>query len=1526
VAHETTPDLELGRVVEEYLAELEAGRQPDRTRWIADHPHLAPSLEAALAGLDFIHNAAPATPQTPVQLGDFRIIGEIGRGGMGVVYEAEQISLKRRVALKVLRHGPVADELAMRRFQREAETVGRLHHTNIVPIFAIGADDGVRYYAMQFIEGRDLGRVARELRNTSEPADFQRIADWGLQAADALAHAHQRGVIHRDIKPSNLILDPDNRIWLTDFGLARRVDDTSLSLSGALLGTPRYMSPEQAAATRQPIDHRTDLYSLGATLYELVTGRPIFEANSPHEVISQILNQEPAKPRSLNPAIPRDLETVILKCLAKEPQHRYASAQTLTDDLRAFVDGRPIAARRPRIVERTHRWVRHHRRLVLTAATASAASALLLTVATLSWKRYADARLARLHLASAQPGAVAEVLDAQGESVLPPFPVPNPSPVALPAGSYQVRLSAPDTLSESWPITLSPGRVSSHTLSLPNRWLWPPQELGAPQSVVPVPLNPGTGFLVLLPPESGPDKPTQPLRLRLLDGATAKPVWSEDLRFDASTLPGNNLMEWQNLLAHWAIAPGFAGTRIADRTTDLDRDGAGDFILVSRASASILAVSGASGRILWWHRSHPSLPPGTPTTGSWSSQPGQSFVVSHPDIADLDADGIDDVVASFHARSEVFTHPGGSTTQPRDKSWVAAISGRTGLEMWRRTVDGPWSDYATSSTGARFDSLAHPTILHLANRRVVALPENDRIRLWDARTGEPVEPSPSPGFTIDRAPLYVPTDTPLPSLALVTRRYVETDAHLEIVAFDLASGTTRWRQTPLTVLGGVALELDAMPLESIQAVQLETNAPTRIATLTGRHPKPNRWTFGLQVLDAASGTQRWETILHDAAFPQSIPSEARFLPGPDLDQDGSRELFVMLPAYDHANSRHGVLAAALSGADGSILWRRHHPAVGGVRSLAWWHNGPNGHPLLVATTSPFSGNRTLTVILDPSNGRIAHTLPDVRDVHIADFDGDGAPDLLHPTRAQNALRWAAIRGQPTPAWQALGSWLAGPDANADGTPEVYRIANNTLAAQDPVTHKTLWSVAADFASPETLWTRPGNPASPHVLAVVNLWRDNGDGSRQTYRSLAAFSTRDGRRAWTASDLDLASGTRGGSSLGWAYDYPNVETSDLDGDAFPEVFATFPFPYAGSDPNANANTLQLSVVNGANGKVLWSTPVTDGAMSPDPRPAGPPIADFNRDGIRDLALILPPKTSPSHPAETTWRVDVLHGTDGSSVWPAPFPLSREPGRIAWPEPTLGDLDGDDIPEVLVVRHSGYTNDKGYPCELVVLDGRSGQVRWTWSWNAGFPAIWAPLVLTAPDPANRRVALGLTVLRPQPGIREIGSFGVAVLDAQGTLVNHRAIRALGFHHDRGGLAWQARDLDGDGTDELLYPDDGALQAAFGPALLPRWNRPLAKQGADGFRLIPDPAATVILWNGRDILGIEGSRGDVVWRGRAPSNPVWGNSATPHLRILPSTQQPPGLPRLQFVPPVAREDSTTLDTTWPTHADGRYLPPQQ
>jgi serine/threonine protein kinase/tetratricopeptide (TPR) repeat protein len=335
------------------------------------------------------------------QLGDFRLLREVGKGGMGVVYEAEQLSLRRRVALKVLPFAAALDARQLRRFQNEAQAAAHLHHTHIVPVHAVGFERGVHFYAMQFIEGQTLAGLIRELRkrgsepvvrpglglpavesvtgsagvltapcSISSPGFFRRVAELGRQVAEALDYAHQQGVIHRDIKPANLLLDGHGNLWITDFGLAQFQSNVGLTLTGDLVGTLRYMSPEQALAKRGLVDHRTDVYSLGATLYESLALQPPFQETDRQELLRQIAFEEPCQPHQFNKAIPAQLETVIIKAMAKDPAERYPTAQELADDLRRFLEDKPVLARRPSVVQRLVKWSRRHRPLVAGAGVA----------------------------------------------------------------------------------------------------------------------------------------------------------------------------------------------------------------------------------------------------------------------------------------------------------------------------------------------------------------------------------------------------------------------------------------------------------------------------------------------------------------------------------------------------------------------------------------------------------------------------------------------------------------------------------------------------------------------------------------------------------------------------------------------------------------------------------------------------------------------------------------------------------------------------------------------------------------------------------------------------------------------------------------------------------------------------------------------------------------------------------------------------------------------------------------------------
>jgi eukaryotic-like serine/threonine-protein kinase len=334
-------------------------------------------------------------------LGDYLLVRQVGRGGMGVVYEAVQRSLGRRVALKVLPFAAALDPRQLQRFHNEAQAAAQLHHPHIVPVHGLGCERGVHYYVMQFIEGHTLAEAIAQVRaaaaapaapaaatpaatalstdrSARSPAYFRAVARLGVQAAEALEHAHQCGVVHRDVKPANLLLDAAGQLWVTDFGLARYRTDQGLTLTGDAVGTLRYMSPEQALAKRGLVDHRSDVYSLGLTLYEALALEPAYPGSDREELLRQIAWGEPGPLRRLNPAVPVELETVVLKAMAREPERRYATAQELADDLKRFLEHRPVRAKRPSLRERLAKWAWRHRSVV-TVAAAVAVTCLLAT-------------------------------------------------------------------------------------------------------------------------------------------------------------------------------------------------------------------------------------------------------------------------------------------------------------------------------------------------------------------------------------------------------------------------------------------------------------------------------------------------------------------------------------------------------------------------------------------------------------------------------------------------------------------------------------------------------------------------------------------------------------------------------------------------------------------------------------------------------------------------------------------------------------------------------------------------------------------------------------------------------------------------------------------------------------------------------------------------------------------------------------------------------------------------------------------
>jgi serine/threonine protein kinase/WD40 repeat protein len=412
VSRESEEDGRVAVALAEYQTAVDAGTPPPKAEFLARFPDLAGRLADCLIAMEAVRVAVTPPPRATTSplapggiLGQFRIVREVGRGGMGVVFAAVEEPLGRQVALKVLPVAGTTDGRAVQRFRHEAQAAATLQHPHIVPLFSVGNVGELHYFAMQFIDGESLAARLRGRRQptttpavagegstrtlATPPADAAKDTDAAAQsptvrtaaesagefraaarligqAADALQHAHECGIVHRDVKPANLLVDRTGHLWVADFGLAK-LPDSDLTGTKDLMGTVRYMSPEQASGRAVTLDGRTDVYSLGVTFYECLIGRPPFESDDRHTLLRMVSEGEPTPPRKRNRAVPRDLETVCLKAMAKDPAERYQTAAAFRDDLQRYLDDRPVEAKPPTLTQRGRKWVKRNR--VLLAAS-----------------------------------------------------------------------------------------------------------------------------------------------------------------------------------------------------------------------------------------------------------------------------------------------------------------------------------------------------------------------------------------------------------------------------------------------------------------------------------------------------------------------------------------------------------------------------------------------------------------------------------------------------------------------------------------------------------------------------------------------------------------------------------------------------------------------------------------------------------------------------------------------------------------------------------------------------------------------------------------------------------------------------------------------------------------------------------------------------------------------------------------------------------------------------------------------------
>ncbi len=1498
---------ELCRVLDLYLADLQAGRAPDRAALLNAHPELAAQLEQCLGGIEFIHRAARPSTQAPAQLGDFRILREIGRGGMGVVYEAEQLSLKRRVALKVLRFGAVADPEVMQRFQREAETVARLHHTNIVPIFAIGCDQGVHYYAMQYIEGRSLAAVLAASEagvQAIAPAD---LAGWGLQAAEALAHAHQRGVVHRDVKPSNLLLDAEGTLWLTDFGLAKRVDEVTLTQIGVLLGTPRYMSPEQASGLQQPVDERTDIYSLGATLYELATGRPVFDADTPQGVLEQILHAEPVAPRRLERALPRDLETIILKCLAKEPARRYPAARALAEDLRAFLDGRAITARRPSLAERTLRWARQQRRSVTVAAVTAAAALLLMAGTLLTWNWYAQWRLGQIFVKTEGPALVAEVLAAGDQLVADPFTVPTQRPVALRAGTYDLRLAGRGRLGETLHLVVERGMQRDLTVALDESLLWPPLAVSRTCEVVDLA---GRADVLLVTDKS----------LRRLDGATAKPVW--DVSLHTADQPDLAGIHWDGSTKAPQSGKGPFDHRpqLLRPAPDLNGDGVRDLVWACRHQAALLAISGQEGKVLWCFQARPSV--------------ARSTVLGTPVVMDVNGDGTPDLIITCASRADAAAPPG------QAERWVEAVSGRTGQSLWSFALDRQWfarpgpttpSDQTvrtgyrnelvrTGPTDVPFDSRWFPSpdtqeerltpwtrragtwefvpyaaqVIQQGNRPRVVVAAGTHLLELDVATGQPLRPAHDFGYVPVRAPQFADLDGDGQAEALLLRAVPTGGLTLTVLA--LTSQQLLWEAFVAADWGWHWYE---PPVEWPLLADLDGDGRLEVIVPYREAAGDQDW-HGLTVRAGASGHVRWQRRLAQTPTWQPALQLNRFVLGPDLDGDGRQEVFVaaVSSVADRPPEALSVFIDALSGQDGHPLWWWRHALPEDTHAelgpLRWWQADRDGWPQLVVSYVPcrdssyvgtatwrgaFSGgfgtyyprSRGLptTFVLAAATGRLRHTGLDLAEPQIADLNGDSLPDLYafrpeHPDRCDGGGQLTSLRGRSPGIWRRPGTWQPAEDLDGDGRADLMNVYGRTKVVLSGQDAHTRWQAEGDVYNSGNLCLKLPHgdldgDGLPDILAF--------DASTSTYgrgqTPLEAFSGKTGRSLWRAAIQIHGYGRM--LYLG---------CDNLDGAGEPEILLVASMDWSEARPASVSNIhgqWWLAVLSGRTGKVRWKQPASILDIMtlaqwkfPLVRPV---LADVDGDGVRDLVLA-------TVTTQTTLELCAFGGRDGRVLWRTPLATRANVPALmrAYPYLAAGDLDGDGQVEIVVVTPLREAKDQGkQPTslgEVLALKGRTGRVTWTWQGE----------INVAAEPVHeyldRKQEPGMPLLVNLQGDRRRaiclwgGPNGQIVVLAAGGQVLSRA--QISQTPKEGALRVWGHDVDGDGREELLFFTQRALRVTRAGVEQVLWEWPLPEAAEAPREILGLPSGgqeVVVVRAGNVICGLAGSTGQERWRGEGP-----------------------------------------------------------
>lgn len=1490
----------LERVLADYLHSVEAGQPLDQQTLLVQHAELADDLRSFFANREALEKlAGPLNAQAALEptiglhnwpagsgerlryFGDYELLDEIARGGMGVVYKARQVTLNRIVAVKMILAGQLAGDEDVKRFRAEAEAAAKLEHPQIVPIFEIGQQAGQHYFSMAFVDGESLAE--RLVRGVIAPKEAATLL---LKVARAIAYAHGAGVVHRDLKPANILLDRAGDPRVTDFGLAMHLSRSpsladsaageqsgrlNLTGTGQILGTPSYMSPEQATGKGLEIGPATDIYALGGVLYCLVTGRPPFQTASSVDTLLQVIHDEPASPRLLNPAVPRDLETICLKCLEKEPAARYRSAWDLADELERFLHDEPIRARPPDLAERAWRWLRKQRRSVGLTAAAVATTLVLAIGGLTGWVWFQDWRLGRVMLKTDHPPIAAELLDNRGELAGPKFTVPTQEPVAVAADEYRLRLSSTGRLSQQFETTVERGLwPATYAVNLEDQLIGLAKggdtELRVERSYALIARQDHSGVVLL---------DSQGIR------HAAWCEWSLPLDKPAEipALEKSPRLRWPwytNTSSYQEHAQVVFHPQVMRDAPDVDGDSISDVIVAARHQAWVLAVSVAKGEVLWLAARGKDLFAPDANAGQSLSYRNPSAVLGTPLVVlDRDQDGVPDLLALFADDQQ--------KTDGAPRRWLECLSGKTGRTIWSFEFDSRWFELppgieppdATrwfmtvngwSSGGGNYANNHGEVYRDLGSERVVG--ESHPAPFPPTLVGPPDQPvaitlAGTRVVGIDVAtgkPAWEPIDVGLPAVSPPQFVNLVGDRRLELLMVQPVPGKTvvngNWNGNSANVpreareLTIAAWSLDDERKQLWQHVILaEPRLPWQVTSPPFPWPVaedlngdgraevmvPNRtWDAShgrlnpeLEALDGATGNSRWRRPLKNMDGQIDC-----FLAGPDVNGDGEREVF----AASLVGEKYDVYVDALSGTDGQTVWwsKQSSPAQVFLERLAWWHPGHDGWPQLLVTTVPEYRHSSLPqlYILSSATGVLANRAAGFQELQFADADGDGLTDLFtlqrsDPKNLSQGGSLQAIRGLAHECWRHLGGvWQAGRDYDGDGHSDLvaaFPSGMPQVAAISGSDGRQLWRTTLEMGP---LSYHPAVHPLTHDLdgdatSDLIVYRGTtGGGSSGPHEKfpVAAVSGRTGESIWT---VKMTYGALEGVLF--------VEARDLEDDGSPEiVFSTFTdWDYSRSGTISNSSNWSqhwLAVVDGRTGKFRWRKPLSVAYGSPG-APAGhadetrsadvrPVIADVNHDGTRDIIMPAEVANAPG-----TFELRASSGRDGSVLWQrllthvSAGQNSQSPEiRHFWHNvvtPAVVDFEGNGQTELIGLEYLVQPGQQRQ-VRLFALDAAHGTERW--AWQSAVPENCGQAEEDRLAQAAKPKPLVIARQGKQPLVA-IGLWGLHHQDQPGrvVLIDHtgQLVTETALDTRKAFRTW-AYDVNEDGHDEVLVLDDKKLRA--------------------------------------------------------------------------------------------------------------------